>query len=109
MHDPARPRRRPRRQLDSGRQRAAEPDERAGGGADAGVLLLIHGDDDRNVQFHQTVDLKRRLLDNNVSVEELVIPDDIHDFLLFRSWKAVTAATGEFFERQFKRTGGSPP
>jgi dipeptidyl aminopeptidase/acylaminoacyl peptidase len=72
-------------------------------------VLLIHGDDDRNVPFRQTVDLKRRLLDHDVNVEELVIPDDIHDFLLFRSWKAVTTATGEFFERQFKRAPGSQP
>jgi dipeptidyl aminopeptidase/acylaminoacyl peptidase len=72
-------------------------------------VLLIHGDDDRNVQFHQTVDLKRRLVDNNVTVDELVMPDDIHDFLMFRSWKAVTTATGEFFERHFKRAPGSQP
>jgi len=72
-------------------------------------VLLIHGDDDRNVQFHQTVDLKRRLLDRGVRVEELVVPDDIHDFLLSRSWKAVTTATGEFFERQFMRAAPSQP
>src|SRR5499427_3274204 len=72
-------------------------------------VLLVHGDDDRNVQFHQTVDLKRRLIDNHVGVEELVIPDDIHDFLLFRSWKLVTAVTGEFFERHLKRASPSQP
>ena len=63
-------------------------------------VLLIHGDDDRNVQFHQTVDLKRRLLERRVSVEELVIPDDIHDFLLWRTWRTVAAAVGDFFERK---------
>ena len=72
-------------------------------------VLLIHGDDDRNVQFHQTVDLKRRLLDHGVHVEELVVPDDIHDFLLFRTWRAVTTATGEFFERHFMRPAASQP
>ncbi len=66
-------------------------------------VLLIHADDDRNVEFHQTVDLKQRLLEHGVSVEELVIPDDIHDFLLFRSWKAVTTATGAYFERRFMK------
>src|SRR5262249_43481964 len=70
-------------------------------------VLLIHGDDDRNVQFHQTVDLKRRLLERGVSVDELVIADDIHDFLLWRSWLAVTTATGRFFERQFLRGGST--
>jgi dipeptidyl aminopeptidase/acylaminoacyl peptidase len=63
-------------------------------------VLLIHGDDDRNVQFHQTVDLKRRLLERRVSVEELVIPDDIHDFLLWRTWRTVAAAVGDFLERK---------
>lgn len=71
-------------------------------------VLLIHADDDRNVQFHQTVDLKRRLLDKkSVQVEELVIPDDIHDFLLWRTWRAVTTAAGEFFERRLLR-GAAP-
>ena len=73
-------------------------------------VLLIHADDDRNVQFHQTVDLKRRLHERGVSVEEVVIPDDIHDFLLWRSWRTVTTATGEFFEKRFmNRASGSSP
>jgi dipeptidyl aminopeptidase/acylaminoacyl peptidase len=63
-------------------------------------VLLIHGDDDRNVQFHQTVDLKRRLLERQISVEELVIPDDIHDFLLWRTWRTVATAAGDFLERK---------
>ena len=50
-------------------------------------VLLIHADDDRNVEFHQTVDLKRRLLEKGVNVEELVLPDDIHDSLLWRNWR----------------------
>jgi dipeptidyl aminopeptidase/acylaminoacyl peptidase len=66
-------------------------------------VLLIHADDDRNVEFHQTVDLKERLLAKGVHVEEVVIPDDIHDFLLWQSWRTVTTATGAFFERQFKK------
>ncbi len=71
-------------------------------------VLLIHADDDRNVEFHQTVDLKQRLVEQGVAVEELVIPDDIHDFLLFQSWKTVATATGEFFERRFmSRPAGS--
>jgi dipeptidyl aminopeptidase/acylaminoacyl peptidase len=64
-------------------------------------VLLIHADDDRNVEFHQTVDLKQRLEEKGVSVEELVIPDDIHDFLLWRSWRKVVSATGDYFERMF--------
>jgi len=62
-------------------------------------VLLIHADDDRNVEFHQTVDLKRRLVEKGVPVEELVIPDDIHDFLLWHSWLKVIAASGDYFDR----------
>ena len=64
-------------------------------------VLLIQGDDDRNVEFHQTVDLKQRLLEKGVHTEELVIADEIHDFLLFRSWVKVATASGAFFQRQF--------
>ena len=53
-------------------------------------VLLIHGDDDRTVNFHQTVDLRRRLLDKGVRVEELVLPDDVHDALLWRNWRTST-------------------
>jgi dipeptidyl aminopeptidase/acylaminoacyl peptidase len=49
-------------------------------------VLLIHGDDDRNVPFNQTVDLVQRLRKNQVPFEELIFPDEIHDFLLWRSW-----------------------
>ena len=68
-------------------------------------MLLIHGDDDRNVQFEQTVDLLRRLRAKGVDVEELVIPDEIHDFLLFRNWIKVSEATAEYFERRFMGKG----
>ena len=37
-------------------------------------VLLIHGDDDRNVRFHHTVDLARRLAAHGVRYEELVLP-----------------------------------
>ncbi len=43
-------------------------------------MLLIHGDDDRNVRFSQTTDLVRRLEKAGVPYEELVIPDDTHHF-----------------------------
>jgi dipeptidyl aminopeptidase/acylaminoacyl peptidase len=42
-------------------------------------VLLIHGDDDRNVRVEQTVDLARRLKAAGVVYEEMIIPDDIHD------------------------------
>jgi dipeptidyl aminopeptidase/acylaminoacyl peptidase len=70
-------------------------------------VLLIHADDDRNVDFHQTVDLKQRLLEQGVVVEELVIPDDIHDFLLWRSWRTVAGATAAYLEKKLLNVNGS--
>jgi dipeptidyl aminopeptidase/acylaminoacyl peptidase len=70
-------------------------------------VLLIHADDDRNVDFHQTVDLKQRLLAQGVTVEELVIPDDIHDFLLWRSWRTVAGATAAYLEKKLLKPNTS--
>jgi dipeptidyl aminopeptidase/acylaminoacyl peptidase len=65
-------------------------------------VLLIQGDDDRNVQFSQTVQLAELLRKQKVDVDELVFPDEIHDFLLHRDWIAAYAASAEFFEQHLK-------
>jgi dipeptidyl aminopeptidase/acylaminoacyl peptidase len=65
-------------------------------------VLLIHGDDDRNVEFIQTVDLLRRLEKRNVPVEQIVIPDDTHHFLRHANWLKIGEATADFFERKLK-------
>ena len=63
-------------------------------------VLLIHGDDDRNVEFAQTVDLLQRLRAREVHVEEVIFPDEIHDFLLWSNWVKAYRAAAEFFDRQ---------
>ena len=63
-------------------------------------VLVIHGDDDRNVPFSETVDLMAALRQRGVEVEQLIFPDEIHGFLLHRSWLAAYRATAEFFERR---------
>jgi dipeptidyl aminopeptidase/acylaminoacyl peptidase len=65
-------------------------------------VLLIQGDDDRNVPFSQTVDLLQRLREQKVHVEELVFPDEIHGFLMWKSWIKAYGATDEFFGREMK-------
>ncbi|HMY76877.1 MAG TPA: prolyl oligopeptidase family serine peptidase, partial [Blastocatellia bacterium] len=65
-------------------------------------VLLIHGDDDRNVAFSQTVDLVRRLRELNVHHEVIVYPDEVHDFLLHRHWVELYKASFDFFERHLK-------
>ena len=65
-------------------------------------VLLIHGDDDRNVPFQQTTDLVQRLRRQNVEFEELIFPDEIHDFLLWKTWVRGYSATAEFLNRKLK-------
>ncbi len=62
-------------------------------------VLLIHGDDDRNVPFGESVDLADALRKQGVQFKELIFPDEIHDFLLHRSWVGAYAAAAEFFDR----------
>jgi len=59
-------------------------------------VLLVQGDDDRNVEFQQTVDLALRLRRMGVRVDELVFPDDIHDFLRYADWLAAYRAGAGF-------------
>jgi dipeptidyl aminopeptidase/acylaminoacyl peptidase len=65
-------------------------------------VLLIQGDDDRNVPFQQTIDLSRRLQAHQVPFEELVIPNEIHGFLRAATWRRVDEATAEFLSRQLE-------
>ncbi len=66
-------------------------------------VLLIHGDDDRNVAFSQTVELVRKLRERGVEFEELVFPDDVHDFLRHENWLRVYHAAADFFDRKLRR------
>ncbi len=59
-------------------------------------VLLIQGDDDRNVLFHQTVDLARRLAAQGAPYEEMVIPNEIHGFLRHDAWLKADTATAAF-------------
>jgi dipeptidyl aminopeptidase/acylaminoacyl peptidase len=70
-------------------------------------VLFIHGDDDRNVPFQQTVDLVQRLRRQNVEFEQLIFPDEIHDLLLWKSWVSGYKASAEFFQRKLAGEKGS--
>jgi len=69
-------------------------------------VLVIHGDDDRNVPFSETVDLVESLRERNVEVEQLIFPDEVHGFLLHRNWVAAYKAADDFFNRKLR--GGGP-
>ncbi|MGN6728735.1 MAG: prolyl oligopeptidase family serine peptidase [Rhodanobacteraceae bacterium] len=63
-------------------------------------VLLIQGDDDRNVHFFQTVDLARRLQKQQVPYQELVLPNEIHGFLRHASWLKADQATVKFLDAE---------
>ena len=65
-------------------------------------VLFIHGDDDRNVPFNETVTMVEELRKRKVYFEELILPDEIHDFLLFKSWLKVYNATFDFIDKEMK-------
>jgi dipeptidyl aminopeptidase/acylaminoacyl peptidase len=66
-------------------------------------VLLVHGDDDRNVNFSQTVSLVEALRAQGTEFEELIFPDDIHDFLLWEHWVKAMKSGDEFFGRKLRR------
>ncbi|MFN2445421.1 MAG: prolyl oligopeptidase family serine peptidase [Vicinamibacterales bacterium] len=65
-------------------------------------VLVVHGDDDRNVPFSETVDLVEQLRKRSVVVEQVIFPDEVHGFLLHRNWRRALSAAAEFFDRHLK-------
>lgn len=65
-------------------------------------VLVVHGDDDRNVPFSETVDLVEQLRLRKVPVEQVIFPDEVHGFLLHRNWLRALAAAADFFDRNLK-------
>lgn len=65
-------------------------------------VLLIHGDDDRNVSFIESINLITELRKRNVEVEQLVFPDEVHDFLRHQDWVRAYKAAADFFNRRLK-------
>lgn len=63
-------------------------------------VLLIHGDDDRNVRFIETINLVEALREREVDVEQLVFPDEVHTFLVHEHWLRAYEATADFFDRK---------
>jgi dipeptidyl aminopeptidase/acylaminoacyl peptidase len=70
-------------------------------------VLVIHGDDDRNVAFSQTVMLVEALRERNVEVEQLIFPDEVHGFLTHARWLEAYRATADFFDRKLKQSSSN--
>jgi dipeptidyl aminopeptidase/acylaminoacyl peptidase len=66
-------------------------------------VLLVQGDDDRNVPFSEMVRLVEALRKQGVEFRQLVFPDEIHDFLRHRTWLAAYHAASDFFDQHLKK------
>jgi len=62
-------------------------------------VFLVHGDDDRNVDFAQTVGLVQLLRARGIYYELQVIPDDLHESMLHRNWVGTFNHMGDFLHR----------
>jgi dipeptidyl aminopeptidase/acylaminoacyl peptidase len=65
-------------------------------------VLLIHGDDDRNVPFHETVILAEALRKQKVAFQQLIFPDEIHGFLTTKRWVEAYGAAAKFLDQYLK-------
>jgi dipeptidyl aminopeptidase/acylaminoacyl peptidase len=72
-------------------------------------VLLIHGDDDHNVDFSQSLLLARELAARRIPYEELVFPNERHGFLRYGDWLKSYRATVDFFGRKLKATPPPKP
>ncbi|MDX1631112.1 MAG: prolyl oligopeptidase family serine peptidase, partial [Thermoanaerobaculia bacterium] len=70
-------------------------------------VLLIHGDDDRNVPFSESVDLAEALRRQGTHVETLVFPDEVHGFRLHRNWLTAYRAAAGFLQRALQASPGT--
>ncbi|MBB2204156.1 S9 family peptidase [Gluconacetobacter takamatsuzukensis] len=61
-------------------------------------VLLVHGDDDRTVEFEQSVLLARMLTALNVPFEDHALPAERHAFLRAQDWQTAYLWTMRFFD-----------
>ncbi len=66
-------------------------------------VLVIQADDDHNVPFDQTVQLTLALREQKVPYELIVIPNEIHDLLLHRSWLTYFHAQSDYLDKHLRR------
>ncbi len=65
-------------------------------------VLLIQGDDDRNVSFANMEQLVVALRKQGVEFQQIVFPDEVHDFLTHEHWLAAYHAASDFFDRHLQ-------
>lgn len=72
-------------------------------------VFLVHGDDDRNVDFAQTVGLVQLLRARGVYHETLIVPDDLHESMLHANWIETFDRMGAFLKRFVWNREKAPP
>lgn len=65
-------------------------------------VLVIQGDDDRSVVFAQSVQLIEALRKQGVPHEQIVFPDEGHEFLMHSHWLTAYHAAEEFLGKYLK-------
>jgi dipeptidyl-peptidase-4 len=68
-------------------------------------VLLVHGDDDRNVAFTQTTGLVQLLRARNIYHELIVFPDDVHESLIHKRWLYTFDRMEQFLDRFVRNAG----
>jgi dipeptidyl-peptidase-4 len=62
-------------------------------------VFLVHGDDDRNVDFSQTIGLVQLLRARNIYYALTVIPDNVHESLIHKDWIDTFGKMGVFLKK----------
>lgn len=66
-------------------------------------VLLIHGDDDRNVGFGQSLMLARELAARKIPFQEMAWPNERHSFFRYAAWRDSLKATDAFLNEHLMR------
>jgi dipeptidyl aminopeptidase/acylaminoacyl peptidase len=69
-------------------------------------VLIVQADDDRNVPYPQAPELITALRAQNVDFEQMIIPDETHDLLLYRSWIRFFEAAADYLSRHLQGNPG---
>ena len=72
-------------------------------------VLVVHGDDDRNVPIQQSTELIQDLRAHGVPHEVLILPNEVHDLTRYASWMTLFTATDEYLSRYLQPKKGALP
>ena len=71
-------------------------------------VLVVHADDDRNVNFSQSTQLVQDLRAHGVEHDTIVIPNEVHDLNRYSSWLTLFPATDDYLDRYLNAPARHP-